>query len=330
MRKVTCILLILSLLLCISCKKKAKTDTIEKQETELGDWQYETDSGKVAVIVFGEDGSTEYVVDNPENIFQKTHSGIEYRIIESHQKAKQLKIGDILYLNMEYRTQDSILFNSKDLDETFKIRLNRPSCPGSIEEALLLLKEGDSAVFKIDAVKYFINTQNKVNIPAYIKEGDKLIFHIRVIESNTDSEFASKNQSTYTYYKEQEESMISRFVLNYKDQYPLRTFKDGLRIMTIDKGDGDIKQGSTVTIDYTAAFIDGSVFDSTLERKEPFTFHLGKNEVIVGLEEAVLNMKKGEHSLVVIPFNLAYGDKKYHQIPPFSTLVFEIEILDAK
>ncbi|MBR6067437.1 MAG: FKBP-type peptidyl-prolyl cis-trans isomerase [Bacteroidales bacterium] len=336
-------IILLSAFLAFSCKEEKKKDDDTKTEQSkvvseeeadslLSQWNYSNDSGQVSMIVFGENGEAEYVVDRPENVFLKTANGIEYKIIKVSKSKRTPNVGDVMYMNMSYRTErtDSLLFASSDLGEEFRMRLVAPSDKGCIEEALMLLHEGDSAVIKVDAIKFFVKSQGKASIPAFIKKGDRLVFNVRMKKIVSGLDYANANKDMYQKRIDEENSLINRFLINMN--YPLKKTDSGLHILTINKGAGKKPSvGSTVKIDYTAAFIDGSVFDSTLERSEPFSFVTGKKEVIVGLEEAVMNMQVGDHCLVIIPFRLAYGDQKYgNVIPPFSTLVFEIELLDAK
>ena len=335
--------ILLSAFLTFSCKEEKKKDgdtkteqskvvSEEEADSLLSQWNYSNDSGQVSMIVFGENGEAEYVVDRPENVFLKTANGIEYKIVKASKSKRTPNVGDVMYMNMSYRTErtDSLLFASSDLGEEFRMRLVAPSDKGCIEEALMLLHEGDSAVIKVDAIKFFVKSQGKASIPAFIKKGDRLVFNVKMKKIVSGLDYANANKDVYQKRIDEENSLINRFLINMN--YPLKKTDSGLHILTINKGAGKKPSvGSTVKIDYTAAFIDGSVFDSTLERSEPFSFVIGKKEVIVGLEEAVMNMLVGDHCLVIIPFRLAYGDQKYgNVIPPFSTLVFEIELLDAK
>jgi FKBP-type peptidyl-prolyl cis-trans isomerase len=81
-------------------------------------------------------------------------------------------------------------------------------------------------------------------------------------------------------------------------------------------------------VHYTGSFLSGEVFDSSLERGETFTFEFGADEVIQGMEEGIGKMKSGGKAILIIPSNLAYGSQQYKMIPPFSTLVFEIELIN--
>jgi FKBP-type peptidyl-prolyl cis-trans isomerase len=84
--------------------------------------------------------------------------------------------------------------------------------------------------------------------------------------------------------------------------------------------------GAVVTIHYVGRFIDGRVFDSSRERGEPATFPLDR--LIKGWQEGVPMMRKGEVWEFVIPASIAYGERNRDPIPPGSTLLFEIELID--
>lgn len=91
------------------------------------------------------------------------------------------------------------------------------------------------------------------------------------------------------------------------------------------------KTGNTVVVHYTGKFTDGSVFDSSVERNDPFEFVLGMGQVIAGWDIGVAQMKVGDKVKLTIPPELAYGREGYPgAIPPNSTLVFEVELLDVR
>ena len=156
-----------------------------------------------------------------------------------------------------------------------------------------------------------------------------MTFNIKMQRIVEDSDYVKQNAELYAFYINQENSLIERYLLNFN--YPVTKKESGLRILTVKKGTGrSVSKNMVVTIDYTAGFVDGGVFDSTIEREQPFRFVLGNQEVIDGLEEGVLNMTVGDHCIFVIPFRLAYGEQKQSVIAPYSTLVFEVKLLDAK
>ena len=106
-----------------------------------------------------------------------------------------------------------------------------------------------------------------------------------------------------------------------------------LQIEEIVPGSGaSPTQGQTVVVHYTGWLTDGKKFDSSVDRGEPLEFQIGVGQVIQGWDQGVLTMKVGGKRKLTIPPELAYGDRDVGGglIPPNSTLIFEVELLNLK
>ena len=104
-----------------------------------------------------------------------------------------------------------------------------------------------------------------------------------------------------------------------------------LKIEVTQKGSGPVAEdGMSVSVHYTGKLIDGTKFDSSLDRGTPFSFTLGQGSVIKGWDQGVLGMMVGEKRTLTIPSELGYGSAGAGaSIPPNATLVFDIELLDV-
>ncbi|GAB4454998.1 MAG: FKBP-type peptidyl-prolyl cis-trans isomerase [Anaerolineae bacterium] len=107
------------------------------------------------------------------------------------------------------------------------------------------------------------------------------------------------------------------------------TTESGLKYFDIEEGDGPSPEvGSMVSVHYTGWLEDGTMFDSSLLRAQPFAFPVGMQQVIPGWDEGVGSMKVGGKRQLVIPPDLAYGEQGAGGvIPPDATLIFEVELL---
>lgn len=107
---------------------------------------------------------------------------------------------------------------------------------------------------------------------------------------------------------------------------------NALKIEHLTHGNGaSPRKGQQVTVHYTGTFTNGVKFDSSVDRDEPFVFVLGVGQVIAGWDQGVAAMKVGDKVRMTIPPELAYGREGYPgAIPPNSTLIFEVELLEVE
>ena len=110
------------------------------------------------------------------------------------------------------------------------------------------------------------------------------------------------------------------------------TTPSGLKYVEVTRGDGPTAEsGQTVSVHYTGWLTDGSKFDSSLDRGQPFSFPLGGGRVIRGWDEGVKGMRVGGTRRLIIPSALGYGERGFPPvIPPNATLVFEVKLLSVQ
>lgn len=124
---------------------------------------------------------------------------------------------------------------------------------------------------------------------------------------------------------------MEAFKKQMQEKYPdaVET-ESGLMYVPVQEGTGPaVTLGATVQVHYTGLFTNGKKFDSSRDRGKPIEFVLGKGQVIKGWDIGINGMKKGEARQLLIPYPLAYGERGYPgAIPPKSTLIFDVELVD--
>ncbi|MES1243567.1 MAG: FKBP-type peptidyl-prolyl cis-trans isomerase [Acidobacteriota bacterium] len=107
---------------------------------------------------------------------------------------------------------------------------------------------------------------------------------------------------------------------------------DQLKIEDLQTGTGEeAKAGHTVSVHYTGWLENGTKFDSSVDRRQPFQFKLGAGQVIQGWDQGVAGMKVGGKRKLTIPASLGYGARGAGGvIPPNATLIFEVELLGVR
>ena len=119
----------------------------------------------------------------------------------------------------------------------------------------------------------------------------------------------------------------AKFLKEMSNNKSVYTTKSGLKYRRLQEGNGKKpKVTDRVKVHYTGSLIDGTKFDSSYDRGEPITFQL--NQVIPGWTEGLQLMDEGSKYLLFIPYNLGYGEQQAGSIPPGSTLIFEVELLE--
>ena len=104
-----------------------------------------------------------------------------------------------------------------------------------------------------------------------------------------------------------------------------------LKVTKTKEGDGvQPTQGQTIVVHYTGTLENGTKFDSSRDRNQPFEFPLGQGRVIKGWDKAFATMKVGARATITIPPELGYGSRNMVTIPANSTLIFDVELLEVK
>jgi FKBP-type peptidyl-prolyl cis-trans isomerase FkpA len=261
--------------------------------------------------------------------YQVTESGVKYKVLESDTTRPKLENGQVVSLKMTYGTKDTIFFNSNEIpDKIMKLEMQPSGFPGDFYEVMGMFYMGDSAEFFINAESFFLKTAGFREIPEFAKDAEELIFNVRIVKSQSQQEMQDEMIAEMERMRDDEAELIKEYIEN--NNYNVEPTESGLYVVITEKGKGPKpKNGETVKVHYTGKLLDGKVFDSSVTRGQPFEFPLGQGRVIRGWDEGIAQLNVGSKATLIIPSQLGYGERGAgRDIPPYASLVFEVELLD--
>lgn len=274
--------------------------------------------------------------------WKTTKDGLKYKFIETNKEAQQVKQGDVLVGTCVLKLDDSVLFKLEQPDRMMMV--NPSAFKGDLPEGLLLMHLGDKAIFGVAA-----DSLHKMgfNLPDFYKEGTgmRLYYEIALTDIITQDEIAQE-QALFRENMQQLQDAERDTLANYIEQNKIKATpdEDGLYIIVNKKGKGEkVEIGRDVAINYTGRLLNGKIFDTSVESVAkanniydpnrtyaPLSYKVGRMSLIRGWEKGVINQPAGSKLTLIIPSWLGYGTQGVGEIPPNSSLVFDIEIVSVK
>lgn len=274
--------------------------------------------------------------------FTKTESGLHYRFDTQNTEGRQVTKGDLLNGEMLLRLENDTLFSNVG-DPGNLLVVTDGRFDGDLTEGLLMMHEGDKAVFAIDADKMAAQLQPN-QMPASYKNGTnmKLYYEVNLMSVKSAEEMAAAKkefeQKMESMKAEQKQALDTYITENNITATPN---DEGLYVIVSKKGNGPkVEVGRRIKVAYTGYLLNGTIFDSSdkdiaqqngLESHDALEFVVGQANLIKGWDDGLMDLAQGSKAKLIIPENLAYGAKGAGEmIPPYATLIFDIEILSVQ
>jgi len=263
-----------------------------------------------------------------QNGYHESESGLTYKF---HRQADDRTVHpqntDIVTAKMSYYINDSLLFDSYQMDRPMQFPMIESQFPGDFYQGLAMMSVGDSASFLCPADSVFLKIFRVKNMPEFVKPGAVMRFEIALDNIQSEEEFQHEKMEAMQVQIDESNAKLEAYIA--ENNISVQPTESGLYFIEISEGNGKKPtHGKKVKVHYTGTLLGGMKFDSSLDRGEPIEFVLGMGQVIAGWDEGISMMEEGGQARLIIPQHLAYKDRAAGIIPAFSPLIFEVELVE--
>jgi hypothetical protein len=209
----------------------------------------------------------------------------------------------------------------------FKVPLRKPFGGSDLMKGFQKLSDGDSAVFIMLADTFFSKGNFNTKMPDNVKSGSYVKLYIQVLELLDSAEY-----DRWLEEKEIENKIMARQMFDsYLEVSGITTPPDNNGIIRVVEKEGRGKSpifGQLVTINYICLSMSGQEIRNTYMEGNPEVYRLGDTKMVDGLNLALIKMQKGEKSRLIIPYYLGYKEEGAANVPPYTHLIMEVELID--
>lgn len=272
---------------------------------------------------------------NAQDNFQRTSKGTMYKLF-THNTGDRIKAGDIVTFNVIQKTdKDSILYSSY---AAHKPAMAKVEATGDMMDIFPLLTVNDSVLVKVPTDTIYKGHDEAR--PPFFPKGSSLLIVLHIDKVQSLEAFTAESKAAEDKLAAEETAHADKYIADKK--LKLITTASGLKYQIIQAGTKPKPvAGDTVYVDYVGRTLENKVFDSSYEAVakaaglqqpgrtyEPISFVLGTQGIIPGWQEGIALLNEGTKATFVIPSKLAYGaNAAGEDIPPYSTLVFDIDLV---
>ncbi len=267
----------------------------------------------------------------PLNGYKKITKVFGYQILSDMDTGTKAGSGVYMIANAVVMTDKDSAVSDPNLGGGFylQIPLRKPQPGSDLMIGFQKLSDGDSGVFIMLADTFFSKLNMNVPMPSNVKSGDYVKLYIEVLQLLDSTE--------YEHWLEQKDFENKAMAHQMFDEYIKATGitqePDNNSIIRIVEKEGKGKSpiyGQTVVVNYICLSMAGQEIFNTYSEGVPHEFVLGDNAIIQGLNLSLIKMKKGEKSRLIIPYYLGYGEVGAPNVPPYTHLLMEVELMEIK
>jgi FKBP-type peptidyl-prolyl cis-trans isomerase FkpA len=241
--------------------------------------------------------------------------GFYIHLIQFGDNSRKIKEGDIVTIDFAQFGEDGKIDNSD------------PRVPSFGRISQVINAEGNNGQFMDQVASLSLGDSASIIRSSEGKMRSRM--EVRILNVQTKAEYEARQKHLAEVGDIEENQKLKRYLADNK--ITIEPVDNGLYLIPVAEGKGDsVKAGKVVTISYKGYFLDGRQFDGT---KDPLEFpYSSEMQVLEGIHKALSRMKQGDKSKIIIPSHFAFGERGSSTgvVPPFTTVVYEVEVINVK
>lgn len=264
------------------------------------------------------------------NGYEEVVPGLKMKKIEQGQGKGMQNGTDYFYLNAHVYNEKDEPFSSPSFNPNFVYlaQIKEPAYAADFTQSIPGLKKGDSLSFETQADSLFPYYYG-AEPPSELK-GKNIHLHVKVVNILTEAEYYEKLEQAKEESKTKAYQEFEQFLKdNHITQEPIGR---GTIKVTVTPGSGnDAFLGDVVSIHMVQKTLAGAEIENTRKMGAPFEYEIGNGNGLMGLDEALMKMKKGEKAMIYLPYFLAFGESGLPpKVAPYSNIMMEVELLEIR
>ena len=257
--------------------------------------------------------------------YKTSKSGLLYRFYMSNNDAEKPNVGDVLMVSLSYSVDDSVIYHSDSQTKDLRIILKEDN-NGGLHEGLGLMHKGDSVsfLFPVDTI---LKLFGKESLPQNISPKERISINLKLNDFMNKQEFALELENIRQAKIAAADALVKSYVEN--NGIMVQPSASGVYYIETKRGRGNkVKKGEKAQIHYVAMFLNDQIFDTTLDTLVGIV--IGADQIFPGMEEGLMNMRKGGKATLIIPYNQALGEEGNDLVPAFTPLRIDVELVNIE
>ncbi len=236
-------------------------------------------------------------------------------------------LNDWVTLDLIYRFEDTVLFNSEEMGEPMVFPMILPTFQGDLYAGLTLLNVGDSVTFVFPADSFYMKTAGYPELPDFIEPNTDMFFDVKLLKIQNQQEMDAEKSAQFKELREQEKIILQAYL--DEQNITVEPKPSGLYVIEQKRGTGRLpREGDMLRLHFTIEMLDGLLLFSSFDQ-DPIDVEFGSEFDTEGFSEGIGYMRKGGKASLIVPSHLAYDSVGVPQVlPPFTPLIYNLELLD--